>query len=400
MKNLKTKDYLGKARLVAATDKGNMFTGFTGSERRAVLNVDTSRDDRPKENISYAAANLVRNDITSRSQRQQSAPPMNRNMFPPTPPPENEQNRAGFSPARSTPGNAAGGMMTARANSIRDGTGAGQRSNSRRVPPQRGMSDDQLSPKSQPGGYNGNNAYPPPLNPAERRIGTTRTASEPRGPTSKYSRSERGGYRDGPPSASKGRLFMEQTPNRRGTEEDIEEYPDDVYDLYRNTAYSNPYENERRSDGARRDRRQYDRDSSGGSLDDFEMLNDVGGPPARSGRDLREPSRSRGTSQSRRQVDIRTVRAKVHCGDDTRYIMVSTTVTFEEFLDRVRDKLALKKGFRLRMKDEGDLITVGDRDDWDMAVQTSRKEARKAGEDMARLEVSIQFPVFGSQKPF
>lgn len=32
VRNLKTKDYLGKARLVAASDRSNAFTGFAGSE--------------------------------------------------------------------------------------------------------------------------------------------------------------------------------------------------------------------------------------------------------------------------------------------------------------------------------------------------------------------------------
>ena len=36
MKNLKTKDYLGKARLVAATNKNNAFTGFAGAEVKRV----------------------------------------------------------------------------------------------------------------------------------------------------------------------------------------------------------------------------------------------------------------------------------------------------------------------------------------------------------------------------
>ena len=40
VKNLKTKDYLGKARLVAASDRNNAFTGFAGSEIKNV-----SRDD-------------------------------------------------------------------------------------------------------------------------------------------------------------------------------------------------------------------------------------------------------------------------------------------------------------------------------------------------------------------
>jgi hypothetical protein len=36
VKNLKTKDYLGKARLVAASDRSNAFTGFAGAEMKAV----------------------------------------------------------------------------------------------------------------------------------------------------------------------------------------------------------------------------------------------------------------------------------------------------------------------------------------------------------------------------
>lgn len=36
VKNLKSKDYLGKARLVAASDRANAFTGFTGSELKNV----------------------------------------------------------------------------------------------------------------------------------------------------------------------------------------------------------------------------------------------------------------------------------------------------------------------------------------------------------------------------
>lgn len=40
VKNLKTKDYLGKARLVAASDRANAFTGFAGSEIKNVSNVD------------------------------------------------------------------------------------------------------------------------------------------------------------------------------------------------------------------------------------------------------------------------------------------------------------------------------------------------------------------------
>lgn len=36
VRNVKTKDYLGKARLVAALDAQNAFTGFAGTEVRKV----------------------------------------------------------------------------------------------------------------------------------------------------------------------------------------------------------------------------------------------------------------------------------------------------------------------------------------------------------------------------
>jgi tetratricopeptide (TPR) repeat protein len=36
VKNLKSKDYLGKARLIAASDRSDAFTGFAGSENKMV----------------------------------------------------------------------------------------------------------------------------------------------------------------------------------------------------------------------------------------------------------------------------------------------------------------------------------------------------------------------------
>jgi hypothetical protein len=88
VRNLKTKDYLGKARLVAASDRSNAFTGFAGTEiKNAGKGAD--KDDRPADNISFAATNLVKPGLQSR--RQQSEPPTGRDAFPPTPPPENDK---------------------------------------------------------------------------------------------------------------------------------------------------------------------------------------------------------------------------------------------------------------------------------------------------------------------
>lgn len=83
------------------------------------------------------------------------------------------------------------------------------------------------------------------------------------------------------------------------------------------------------------------------------------------------------------------MRVKVHCGDDTRYIMLTPDVQFSQFVDRVREKLGLKNGFKLRVRDEGDLITMGDGDDWNMAVTAVKKEARGEGVEMGKMEVWV-----------
>jgi len=246
-----------------------------------------------------------------------------------------------------------------------------------------------------------------------------------------------------------------------------DEYPDELYDLYRNTAYSNPYttnastgasgggprrpSSKTRSGEAREARNNRSRersrprgtlaggsaDEEGGvspsgtthsSLDDFEILNDAGGTLSRPRGEsrVRTTSRNRNSSRSRhplsassnpsvfpasssssasghgkgshahahpqpaeRRDEIRTVRVKLHCGEDTRYLMVSTTIIFEEFLARVREKLGLRGGFKVRIRDEGDLITMGDRDDWEMAVAGARKAAREGGGEMGRLDVWV-----------
>ncbi|KAI4185404.1 MAG: hypothetical protein LQ346_005906, partial [Caloplaca aetnensis] len=201
VKNLKTKDYLGKARLIAAADQGNMFTGFAGSEAKAKASApEGGRDDRPPESISFAASNLVKPGLTSRS-RQQSAPPVNRNVFPPTPPPDHDQIKPITAPiSASSPPKPP--SFTPRANSVRNKPSRPERLD--------------LNPSV--------------LNKELPRLGTVRTASEPRGPSRKFESPR--SRRDPPPS--RGRLFMETTPSRseHGSTSDQNGYPDEVYDMY------------------------------------------------------------------------------------------------------------------------------------------------------------------------
>ena len=94
---------------------------------------------------------------------------------------------------------------------------------------------------------------------------------------------------------------------------------------------------------------------------------------------------------------MRSLRVKVHFAEDTRYMMLDPRVTFRDFEEQVCRKFAVKSGkVKIRSKDEeGDLITMGDEDDWDMAVGTSRdvmrREAAKGGNaspEMGKMEVS------------
>ena len=91
----------------------------------------------------------------------------------------------------------------------------------------------------------------------------------------------------------------------------------------------------------------------------------------------RSPSR-RGASRTRSrrppEPELKNVRIKVHHMDDTRFMMLTPDASFELFVQKVREKFALKSSFKLKTKDEGDLITMGDADDWEMAIGAAKRE--------------------------
>lgn len=374
VKNLKTKDYLGKARLVAASDRNNAFTGFQGSELKKAAGGAAVKDDRPSENISYAATNLVNKNIVSRT-RQQSEPPLQRNMFPPTPPPETDGK--GF-------GNNAASMST-RAASVRNRGGP--------IPmPQRGDTDPMPSLERSMTGLSmasGN---------TNARIGTTRTASEPRGPPSRQYSRDNGRFGGGRDRDQPRPLFREQTGSSRRQNDFVspveeDEFADEVYDMYTSPRSSGS----RRAGGkaSKRDRyggddmsdyasEAYDDDSPDDV--DFEM---VGGRSSNRDRS-RRPSNSR--ASSRRPPEIRKIRVKVHSegpgSDDTRYIMIGSAVEFGDFEGRIREKFGIRSGLRIRTRDEeGDMITMGDQDDLEMLVSQARSVARKEKAEMGKMEV-------------
>lgn len=76
--------------------------------------------------------------------------------------------------------------------------------------------------------------------------------------------------------------------------------------------------------------------------------------------------------------------------EDTRYIMLAPSIDYYDLLDRIREKFALQRAaFKCRIEDDGDMITLGDQDDLDMAVQTAVGNARRERGDMGKMEVSV-----------
>jgi hypothetical protein len=299
------------------------------------------KDDRPAESLSFAATNLVKPGLQSK--RQQSEPPLNRNVFPPTPPPESEK-----SSEKSSSSN-----QMSRGASVRNGF--------RPTPPR--LDIDKAQPRER---YEIKDRRGSPQS-AQARLGTQRTASEPRGPVSRQN------------------LMKSDTrsrPRRRFSEDDdaIDEYPSELYDMYQ----------QRNSRTKRNPPRYIEEEAEGSDYDDgsfdeneFEMI------PSRATTRSRATSRSRGGS---RRPELRKIRVKVHAADDVRYLMVGPAIEFPDFADRVRDKFGIRKRFKITVRDDdlpdGDMVTVGDQDDLEMAIMTVKATARRERLDMGKMEVS------------
>ena len=279
------------------------------------------------------------------SKRQQSEPPLNRNVFPPTPPPESEKS----------------------SNLDKMGRGASVRNGPKPMPPKLNIEKARPQERYE---IRDDRRSPPPV----QRMGTTRTASEPRGPPARqYSR-------DTPRS---------QQPRRRPSdEEDDDDYPGELYDMYRNSRSGRPNGGRRQQPKyIEEEEEDYASDYDDGSFDenDFEM---VSNRPAAGGRSRVTSTSGRGQS---RRPEVRKIRVKVHA-DDVRYVMIGTAIEFPDLVDRIREKFGLRKRFKIKVRDEdypkGDMITMGDQDDLEMVIMSVKSNARRERLDMGKMEVS------------
>lgn len=195
--------------------------------------------------------------------------------------------------------------------------------------------------------------------------------------------------RSNPAAPSRGFSQREPPALQRRPTRPIEEQEEadraDLYDMYQGGGGSRASRDNRPS-RSRQQRRYVDDDDASdyddGSLDgaEFEMVsNNRRGQGSRSG--SRAPSR---------RPEIRKIRVKVHA-EEVRYIMIGTAIEFSDFTDRIRDKFGLRRRFKIKIKDEdvpdGDMITIGDYDDLEMAIQSSTGMARRQRQDIGKMEV-------------
>ncbi|RPA97855.1 TPR-like protein [Choiromyces venosus 120613-1] len=377
VRNVKAKDYLGKARLVAASDAQNAFTGFAGTEvKKQNMSETAPVDDRT--DISYAATKLVkpelvprrRSDTGSEEKSVQPALRGERQVFPPTPPPENEFAPSAQKPARS---NTVGGPSAGRSLSVRGAAPTRARSHDR----------DRGGERIEEGA--GGRYSPPPRRPTVRGQPEPRRAYSARAPSSSSTS-----------VASRSRTVRE-APRRRDdrmTEytDEIEgnPYSDEVYNLYVDGREAprrgGPAGGSVRNRGlARRpttrdryaDEDEYASEAYEGSSfdeDEFEMLD---APSIRSG--------------SSRRPDVKKIKVKAHHEDDTRMIMISTGTDFDEFITRLKDKFGFRRRVKCKIRDEdGDgMISLSDQEDLDMAISSSKKAARRERSDVGKLEIWV-----------
>lgn len=338
VKNLKSKDYLGKARLVAAQDQPK------SDARRAAL-AAMAIDDRPEHNLSYGALNLVKPDLRSRTTRQQSEPPLTRNIFPPTPPPEPDRPDSAHSKRRSMEG-----------------------SELTKQPLQ------QTRPSAKPLRLElGVAAFEQKAHSERPRLGTKRSESERPSMRREYS---------GGSSRSQESRRKEDRPVHRDIPEVRVE--DDPIQAYSEQTQQQPQHQRSKSNAF-----SYRSQTIEEEEEEGEMV-DVAGTPLAFEIISPRAAHQRHQSQNRRQSELRKLRIKVH-GEDMRYVMTTPDVKYDGLVEQIRQKFALKGSFKLKIKDEeGDLVTMADQDDLDMAIGMCKSAALKDKADMGKMEMWVQ----------
>lgn len=324
------------------------FGSETNTQLKAIESVNSPTDDRQNTQISFAASNLVRNDLINKTDQNQVG------AFPPTPPPEKDIPSRNLKQAPSVASRSASQRVAPSARQERAERDLGRSESTadrqRDVPRRNASTVDRRTERD----------YAPP----PRRAAST---------TSNSTRSR--GARDPPPQRRR------QAPIEEYSDDDYDD--DELYDLYRDDRSRRAPSvagSRRGSSRQQTRRREYDDDRyasdayEGSSLDEgeFEMLD------------------SRSRTSSRRQPDIKKIKVKCHNGDDTRIIMITPSQDYREFMKRLKDKFGFRKDVKCKIKDEdGEMISLFDQEDLENAISTVKAAARKEKLDTGKMEVWV-----------
>ncbi|KAG9675823.1 hypothetical protein KCU99_g3892, partial [Aureobasidium melanogenum] len=378
VKNIKSKNYLGTSTLIRAQDRSNQV--YLDSRRNLTAS-SFAVDDRPEEKLSFAAINLVRPGLASRS-RQQSEPPIHRNMFPPTPPPEADRTTT-TNPKRKSSESTA---------SVPTGMHQSRPSISKPAKLDLGLAAFEHASSSTTS-----------LVVEKPRLGTKRSASErPRAREMQPSRSS-------PPRV--------QDRDRRSDSHRIDDdthvlrpdvYTPDTVATAVQQALSEPeklqpvsFHHQRTRSGGQ-SLREYPRsiaeedESPEETKDMMALKEDVSLQALQTTITNALPYEITSAIPQPPAVSmpvLRKIRVKVFASD-TRYVMIQPDVSYDTFVEQIRKKFgyhAAKESFKLKMKDEeGDMVTMGDEDDLEMLVTSAREQASKEGTEMGKMEVWVQ----------
>jgi hypothetical protein len=78
----------------------------------------------------------------------------------------------------------------------------------------------------------------------------------------------------------------------------------------------------------------------------------------------------------------------VHAPDDIRYIIIGPTIDFPEFESRIREKFGFQCPLKMKVQDDGDMITMVDQEDLDLLLSSAREVAQRERSEMGKMEVS------------
>lgn len=375
VKNLGVKDYLGKARLIATSDRSNTHTAFAGVENLK------SRDPNVAHQLHSSAASAQHRT------RQQSEPPVMRSAEP-VKAPEPPRPSTKLSPQAKRELIASLRLDNLTPASVKKPA----------VQPSQPLQRERKG-------------RPRALDQIALRHGTTRTASEPRTPKDFASikaaaRKEKSGLSEqllddedqGDPKMQDPRSGRSRLPPMQTGVSDRNGVRDHE---------SRKGATEERGDGERTRIRHVPRSST--SKLPQSAAEEVGRPTTSTSKQVNGVSRheyidvtpksskapvtaGNRTSAPGGTADtsLKIIRVKLRA-EDVRYIMVPPSIVFERLQTHVREKLRIKGHFKMRIKDEeGEVITLGDQEDLDAFIISVREVASKEKVDTGKAEIWVK----------